>query len=81
MSKHVLEVRASRRASMVRDLADAARVRLGMSPSHKNVLLRVVIGDLDRTLTSEEANRLRDAMCEAVHVGKWWAAREATDLR
>jgi phenylalanyl-tRNA synthetase alpha chain len=58
-------------------LPDVARSRLGMSPSQKNVLLRLVIRDLERTLTSSEANALRDEVYAAVHEGsvKSWAAR------
>lgn len=59
------------------DLPAAARSRLGMSPHQKNVLVRLVIRDLDRTLTSLEANRLRDAVYAALHEGsvKSWASR------
>jgi phenylalanyl-tRNA synthetase alpha chain len=54
-----------------------ARQRLGMAPHHKNVLLRVVIRDLEHTLTSDEANLLRDDIYEAIHEGtvKSWASR------
>jgi phenylalanyl-tRNA synthetase alpha chain len=59
------------------ELSDAARQRLGMSPSQKNVLVRVVIRDLDRTLTAAEGNQLRDDIYAAIHEGlvKTWAAR------
>jgi phenylalanyl-tRNA synthetase alpha chain len=58
-------------------LPRAARTRLRMSPDQKNVLLRVVLRDLARTLTHDEANELRDAIYAAVHEGevKEWAAR------
>jgi phenylalanyl-tRNA synthetase alpha chain len=57
------------------DLPSAARSRLGISPQQKNVLVRLVIRDLQRTLTSLEANRLRDAVYAALHEGsvKSWA--------
>jgi len=42
------------------DLPEIARARLGMAPGQRNVLLRVVLRHLDRTLTSAEANQLRD---------------------
>jgi phenylalanyl-tRNA synthetase alpha chain len=63
------------------DLPTPARSRLGISSSQKNVLLRIVIRDLDHTLTSEEANRLRDDVYEAVHAGsvKAWASGEGSD--
>jgi phenylalanyl-tRNA synthetase alpha chain len=55
-----------------------ARQRLGMTPHQKNVLLRIVIRDLDHTLTSDEANVLRDDIYEATHEGsvKSWASRQ-----
>lgn len=58
------------------DLPSAARSRLGISPQQKNVLVRLVIRDLDRTLTALEANRLRDAVYAALHEGsvKSWAS-------
>jgi hypothetical protein len=50
-------------------LPEAARARLGMRPGQKNVLLRLVLRALGRTLTDDEANRLRDAVYAAVHEG------------
>jgi phenylalanyl-tRNA synthetase alpha chain len=63
-------------------LSEVARSRLGMSSTQKNVLLRLVIRDLERTLTSSEANALRDEVYAAVHQGsvRSWAARGA-DMR
>lgn len=60
------------------DLSIAARRRLGISPPQKNVLLRLVIRDLERTLTSAEANELRDAVYAVLHRGsvKTWASKE-----
>jgi phenylalanyl-tRNA synthetase alpha chain len=52
-----------------RELSPVARARLGISPEQKNVLLRIVIRDLERTLTSAEANRLRDEIYAALHEG------------
>jgi phenylalanyl-tRNA synthetase alpha chain len=43
-------------------LPEAARQRLGIRPGQKNVLLRVVLRALDRSLTHEECNRHRDAI-------------------
>jgi phenylalanyl-tRNA synthetase alpha chain len=61
-------------------LPPAAIGRLGMREGQKNVLLRLVIRDLERTLTQQEANELRDAVYAAVHEGReWqWALRGAT---
>jgi phenylalanyl-tRNA synthetase alpha chain len=46
-----------------------ARERLGIQPGQKNLLVRVVLRDLDRTLTHDEANQLRDAIYAALHRG------------
>ncbi len=46
-----------------------ARERIGIAPGQKNVLLRVTIRDLDRTLTHEEGNILRDRIYAAIHRG------------
>jgi phenylalanyl-tRNA synthetase alpha chain len=75
-SKSVEDITVVSEASYA-DLPEAARQRMGMSPSQKNVLLRLVIRDLDRTLTSVEGNLLRDDVYEAIHEGgvKTWAAR------
>jgi phenylalanyl-tRNA synthetase alpha chain len=56
------------------ELPTTARDRLGIAPSHKNVLLRLVIRDLTRTLTAAEANALRDEVYAALHEGlvKTW---------
>jgi phenylalanyl-tRNA synthetase alpha chain len=51
------------------DLPAAARERLGIGPAQKNVLLRIVIRDLARTLTAAEANALRDEVYAALHEG------------
>jgi hypothetical protein len=58
-------------------LPEAARARLGLSPEQKNVLLRLVIRDLERTLTSADANMLRDEVYAVLHEGRVhsWAGR------
>jgi phenylalanyl-tRNA synthetase alpha chain len=50
-------------------LPPPARERLGASPNQKNLLVRVVLRPLDRTLTDLEANTLRDRVYAAVHQG------------
>jgi phenylalanyl-tRNA synthetase alpha chain len=54
------------------ELPNAARRRLGIAPGQKNLLVRVVVRDLDRTLTDEDANVLRDRIYEAIHEGDVW---------
>ena len=46
-------------------------------PGQKNLLVRVVLRDLEETLTSEDANALRDRIYAAVHQGAehQWAGR------
>jgi len=54
------------------NLPESAVKRLGISPGQKNALLRVVLRDLERALTDEEANGLRDDVYAAVHEGTAW---------
>ncbi|MFY1831889.1 hypothetical protein ACN47A_38595 [Myxococcus fulvus] len=51
--------------------------RLALRPDQKNVLLRVVLRSLERTLTHDECNELRDDIYATLHQGTtWeWAAR------
>jgi phenylalanyl-tRNA synthetase alpha chain len=51
------------------DLPPAAASRLGIREGQKNVLLRVVLRHPTRTLSSNEANLLRDRVYAAVHMG------------
>jgi phenylalanyl-tRNA synthetase alpha chain len=53
-------------------LPPAAIKRLGITPKQKNVLLRVVLRALERTLTSEECNAYRDAIYASLHEGAVW---------
>ncbi len=53
-------------------LPPAARRRLGIRPGQENVLLRLVVRDLDRTLTSAEANQVRDRVYATLHRGDAW---------
>jgi phenylalanyl-tRNA synthetase alpha chain len=51
------------------DVPTAARERLGMRPGQDNILLRVVLRPMDRTMTADEANALRDRIYDALHDG------------
>jgi phenylalanyl-tRNA synthetase alpha chain len=51
------------------DVPPAARARLGMRAGQDNLLVRVVLCDLERTLTDAEANHLRDGIYAALHDG------------
>ena len=50
-------------------LPSSAAARMGMTPDQKNVLVRVVLRHLERTLTDAEANNLRDRIYAALHRG------------
>jgi phenylalanyl-tRNA synthetase alpha chain len=52
------------------ELPPQAIARMGASPGQKNLLLRVVLRDLERSLTHAEANTLRDTIYRALHVGQ-----------
>ena len=60
------------------DLPGPAAARLGARPGQRNVLLRVVLRHLDRTLTDEDANSLRDRIYAAIHQGtrRQWAVAQ-----
>ena len=60
-------------------LPEAARDRLGLAPGQKNVLVRLTLRSLTRTLTDAEANRLRDEVYAALHEGSHheWACGAA----
>jgi len=51
------------------DLPESARSRLGTRNGQVNLLLRIVLRPLDRTLTSHEANAIRNTVYRAVHEG------------
>jgi phenylalanyl-tRNA synthetase alpha chain len=50
-------------------LPAAARRRLGIGPGQVNVLLRMVLRALDKTMTDSDANAVRDLIYQAVHEG------------
>jgi phenylalanyl-tRNA synthetase alpha chain len=50
-------------------LPASAIARMGMHRRQKNVLLRVMLRHLERTLTDREANALRDRIYTALHAG------------
>jgi len=52
------------------ELPAAAVERLRLAPGQVNVLLRLVLQPLDRTLTDQEANKLRDRVYLALHRGR-----------
>jgi phenylalanyl-tRNA synthetase alpha chain len=59
------------------ELPIAAIARLGLQPGQRNLLVRVTLRRLERTLTDADANVLRDRIYAAVHQGsnQQWAQR------
>jgi phenylalanyl-tRNA synthetase alpha chain len=55
--------------------------RLGATPGQQNLLVRVVLRDLETTLTNQAANSLRDRIYHALHQGTeyQWAANPLAD--
>ncbi|MFT3713770.1 MAG: hypothetical protein QM817_39425 [Archangium sp.] len=53
-------------------LSLAARARIGMTLEQSNVLLRLTLRALERTLTTAECNTLRDDVYRALHEGSVW---------
>jgi phenylalanyl-tRNA synthetase alpha chain len=51
------------------DLPAAAAARLGARPGQRNLLVRVVLRHLERSLTDDQANSLRDRIYAAIHQG------------
>jgi phenylalanyl-tRNA synthetase alpha chain len=58
--------------SAYQHLPPSAVSRLGARPGQQNLLVRIVLRDLDKTLTSAAANALRDRIYEALHQGTEW---------
>ena len=58
------------------ELPPQAIARLGIAPGQTNLLVRVTLRQPTRTLTDEDANRLRNAIYAAIHEGSAhaWAA-------
>lgn len=54
------------------ELPEQARKRLGIQPGQKNILLRVTLRALDRTMAAEECNEYRDVIYAALHKGTEW---------
>jgi phenylalanyl-tRNA synthetase alpha chain len=54
------------------ELPPSAIKRMGIAEGQKNVLLRVTLHALEKTLTDEECNAYRDVIYAAVHQGAAW---------
>lgn len=60
------------------ELPPAAIARIGLAPHQHNVLVRLTLRALDRTLTHDECNELRDEVYAALHEGSvhQWACAQ-----
>jgi phenylalanyl-tRNA synthetase alpha chain len=56
-------------ATAYQQLPASAIGRLGAKPGQKNLLVRVVLRDLEQTLTNQTGNALRDRIYQALHQG------------
>jgi hypothetical protein len=56
-------------ATAYQQLPESAICRLGAKPGQKNLLVRIVLRDLEKTLTNQTANALRDRIYRALHQG------------
>lgn len=52
------------------ELPSTAHARMGMQPNQKNILLQLTMRHMDRTLTDEEANAIRNNVYEILHEGE-----------
>lgn len=53
------------------ELPPAARLRLGLTEQQSNALIRITLRPLERTLTDDEANAIRNRVYRAVHRGPY----------
>lgn len=60
VDEHLIEEVGILSETSYEDLPDRARERLGIEEHEKNILVRVVLRSLERTLTNEECNNYRD---------------------
>lgn len=55
--------------TLYKDLPQIARERLGCKPDQKNVLVRITLRHLERSLTNQEANEIYDAVYSKINHG------------
>lgn len=60
VDEHLIEEVQILSETSYEDLPDMAKQRLGIEPHEKNILVRLVLRSLERTLTNEECNNYRD---------------------
>ena len=52
------------------ELSDVARAKLGINPNQKNVLVRITLRNLNKTLTKKEANKIYEKIYKKVNMGE-----------
>ena len=58
--------------SSYEDLPQQVIQKLGMNPTQKNILLRIELKALDRTLMDRECNEVRNQIYALLHKGTYW---------
>lgn len=52
------------------DLPEIAKLKLGIKPNQKNILVRITLRDLNRSITNEEANQIYKNIYQQVNEGE-----------
>lgn len=52
------------------DLPEIAKLKLGIKPNQKNILVRITLRDLNRSITNEEANQIYKKIYQRVNEGE-----------
>lgn len=52
------------------DLPEIAKLKLGIKPNQKNILVRITLRDLNRSITNEEANQIYKKIYQQVNEGE-----------
>lgn len=66
----VIESISIEETTLYAELPEAVQQRLGMKPNQQNTLLRIVIRDMHTTLSSAQANDIRNRVYALLHEGK-----------
>lgn len=56
--------------TLYKDLSEAVRKKLGIKLNQKNILVRITLRNLNRTLTKDEANKIYEKIYKKVNMGE-----------
>ncbi len=56
-------------STLYENLPDSAKNRMGISPEQKNLLIRITLKSLSKTLTTDEAKHIRNNIYNLIHKG------------